>query len=79
VIILLTVAIFVAPFLALLIAAEAGLALLALALCAATFLLREAIADAPARLRPGLRVLLGINIVLVLACLAALGWLFLRG
>lgn len=70
-------AIFVAPFIALLYRAEAGLVVMALAIGAVSLLLRDAISEAPrqSRIRP--RLVLGFNIVLAVACLALAGWLLL--
>ena len=70
--------IFVAPFVALLYRAEAGLVVMALALCAVSVLLHDAIDAAPALAKRRLRLLLGFDILLVTACLALAGWLLLR-
>lgn len=71
-------AIFVAPFIALLYRAEAGLVVMALALGAVSLLLHDAIGAAPGRAQGWLRMVLGFNIVAVVACLVAAGWLLVR-
>lgn len=71
-------AIFVAPFIALLYRAEAGLVVMAIALGAVSLLLHEARGTAPGRAQGRLRLMLGFNIVVATACLAAAGWLLLR-
>lgn len=74
----LAAAMFLAPFLAFLYRVEAGLGLMAVALGATSFLLWEALGDVPARVRPRLRVLIGVNLTLALVCLGAAAWLLLR-
>ena len=68
---LLALAIFVAPFLGLLINVEIGLGLTAIALTATGFLLREAIAGAPEGARRSLRWVVALNGVLAIACIFA--------
>lgn len=75
----LTVAIFVAPFLALLFSAAAGLGLMAVALIATSVVLRDAAAGAVENFQGRLRAVIAINLVLAAACLAAMAWLVLRG
>jgi hypothetical protein len=71
----LTVAIFISPFLALLFNPVAGLGLMAAALIATALLLREAAADVHQSVRNRLRILVGINLTLAVACLLAAAWL----
>jgi hypothetical protein len=72
-------AIFVAPFIALLYRAEAGLVVMAAALGAVSLLLRDAIGLAPQHARRRLRLVLGFNLVLAGSCLALAAVLFARG
>ena len=71
-------AIFVAPFIALLYRAEAGLIVMALAIAATSFLLHGAIDAAPAHARRRLRLVLGVNALLMVACVALAVWLVAR-
>jgi hypothetical protein len=77
--IVLAAAIFVAPFIALLYRAEAGLAVMAAALVATTFLLHEALAIAEHGLRRWVRIAIGVNVVLAVACIVVLAWLLSGG
>jgi hypothetical protein len=72
----LSAAIFLAPFLALIFSAEAGLAMMAAALGATTWLLAEAISAVPDRARPWIRLAIAVNLALAIACLALAIWLF---
>jgi len=72
-------AIFVAPFIALLYRTEAGLIVMATALGAASLLLHGALDAAPQGARRWLRLMVFFNVVLLLACLLAAGWLIVRG
>ncbi len=71
----LTVAIFISPFLALLFNPVAGLGLMAVALIATALLLREVAAGAHQSVRNRLRLLVGINLALAVACVAAAAWI----
>ena len=71
-------AIFVAPFIALLYRAEAGLVVMALALGAVSLLLQDAIGTAPRHAQSRLRLVLGFNVLLAVACSVLAGWLLLR-
>lgn len=71
---MLAAAIFAAPFLALLVSLEAGLVVMAIGLLATSFLLRDALSDAPAGIQPKLRILLVVNLALAASCLIAVGW-----
>ena len=75
----LSLAIFVAPFLALLFSLEAGLGLMAAALLAMTYLLREAAANAAPGARERLHLVVWLDLVLAAACIGAVVWLALRG
>lgn len=76
--VLLAAAIFLAPLLALLLRVEAGLLAMAVALTATALLLRDAAPDAPRQLHQPLRLLVGVNLALAVACLVALAWLVVR-
>ena len=73
-----TGAIFVAPFIALLYRAEAGLIVMALALGAVSLVLHDAMDAAPYDTRRWLRLLVVVNVLLLAACLLAAGWLVAR-
>ena len=70
--VMLALAILVAPFLGLLIDAKVGLGLMAVALSATAFLVREAIVGAPERARRSLRRVVALNAALAIACIVAL-------
>ncbi len=72
-------AIFLAPFIALLYRAEAGLIVMALALGATSLLLHGMVAAPPPRTRRWLRLLVAVNALIALACLVAAGWFLVRG
>jgi hypothetical protein len=72
-------AIFLAPFIALLYRTEAGLTVMAIALGATSLLLRGALDAVPPDTRRWLRLIVVFNVVLLLACLLAAGWLIVRG
>jgi hypothetical protein len=72
-------AIFLAPFIALLYRAEAGLVVMALALGATSLLLHGMLDSAPPPTRRWLRLLVVVNILIAMVCLVAAGWLVLRG
>ena len=74
----LSLAIFVAPFIALIIRAEAGLVVMAVALAATTIILHEAAPTFPPPTRRWARVATVVNSGLALACLALVTWLLLR-
>jgi hypothetical protein len=76
---LLALAIFAAPFLALLYRPEAGLIVMALALSAATLLLRDALPAAVPGVRRWMRLAIGVNLVLAVACLVLAAALVMRG
>lgn len=71
-------AILAAPFFALLYRAEAGLVVMAIALGATSLLLREAMDVAPEHARPRLLLVLGFNVVLIVACVSLAVWLVVR-
>ena len=71
-------AILVAPFIAMLIRVEAGLIVMALALCAVSLLLREALDAVPIRIRRWLRLAMVANVALAVACISLAAWLVLR-
>jgi hypothetical protein len=72
-------AIFLAPFIALLYQTEAGLIVMATALGTTSLLLGGALDAVPPDTRRWLRLMLVFNVVLLLACLLAAGWLIVRG
>lgn len=72
-------AIFLAPFIALLYRAEAGLIVMAFALGATSLLLHGMLDGAPLRTRRWLRLLVAVNVLMATACLLAAGWLVVRG
>ena len=72
-------AMFLAPFIALLYRAEAGLIVMALALGATSLLLHGMLDGAPLRTRRWLRLLVAVNVLLALICLLAAGWFLVRG
>lgn len=73
--IILTLAIFVAPFIALVFRTDAGLLVMALALTAGSFLLRGAIEVAPVAIHRWLRLGVLVNLLLALACVVLATWL----
>ncbi len=75
----LSLAVFVAPFLALLFSLEAGLGLMAAALLALTYLLREAAASAVPEARARIRLIVKFNLTLAAACIGAIVWLTFGG
>jgi hypothetical protein len=66
-----SIAILLAPFLAYIYSPQAGLAIMAVALAVTAILLRSAL-DETALHRNGLRTLVGINLALAVACLCLL-------
>ena len=72
-------AIFLAPFIAMLYRAEAGLVVMALALGATSLLLHGMVDEAPLRTRRWLRLLVAANVLIALACLVAAGWFLVHG
>jgi hypothetical protein len=72
--IILGVALMAAPFLALLYSPAAGLGMMAIALGASVALLLEVRDAAPARVRRQLGFVVGLDVVLALACAAAAVW-----
>jgi hypothetical protein len=72
--IILGVALMAAPFLALLYSPAAGLGMMAIALGASVSLLLEVRDAAPARVRRRLGFVVGLDVVLALACAAAAVW-----
>ena len=77
--IVLAAAVFVAPFLALLFSAEAGLAVMTASLGAAAFLLHEAAGHVPHHQQRPLRFAVAIDLGLAIACLGVLIWLLAWG
>lgn len=78
-VIIVSVALMAAPFLALLYSPAAGLTMMAMALGAAVFLLLEVREAAPLRLQRPLRLVVGIDVALSAACaLAAIWWVVVR-
>jgi hypothetical protein len=75
----LSVAIFIAPFIALLLLPEAGLIVMAVALAAMTMLLHDAAPTFPQPVRRWARVATVVNSGLALACLGLAIWLLARG
>lgn len=73
-----SLAILLAPFIALLYAPEAGLAVMAVALALTAFLVRDALVTA-GESRPRFTLLVAVNLVLALACVLALIVLLARG
>ena len=71
----LSAAVFLAPFIALLYNVAAGLIVMATALAAATFLLLEAVSVAPDHARRWLRLAVAVNLGLATACALAAIWL----
>jgi hypothetical protein len=74
----LSTAILTAPFIALLFRAEAGLVVMALALGAGSFLLADALDATPRQIHRWLRLGIGVNVTLAVACVAVAIWLVLR-
>jgi hypothetical protein len=73
----LAAAILAAPFIALLFRAEAGLVVMAAALGAGSYLLADARAATPEQFHRWLRIGIGVNLALALACVALAVWLVL--
>lgn len=73
--VILALAILVAPFIAWLVRAEAGLIVMALALASGTLLLRDALDTAPHRIRRWLRLGILVNLALAVACGSLAVWL----
>ena len=71
-------AILAAPFIAALFRTEAGLVVMAVALCAGSFLLADALAATPGQFHRWLRLGIGINLTLAAICVAFAVWLVLR-
>lgn len=71
-------AIFVAPFIAMVYRTEAGLVMMAIALGATSFLLHGTLDEMPSRTRRRLRLMVAVNVLLIVACLLAAGWLAIR-
>lgn len=67
-----------APFLALIYSAIAGLTVMAIALLTTVVLARGAVDAAPIPMRRWLHIAVAVNIVLAVACLAAVVWLIAR-
>jgi hypothetical protein len=78
-IILMMGAIFIAPFVAWLFRAEAGLLVMAMALGATSLLLRDALPATPLNTRRLLRLVIAIDVTLAVACMALAAWLVTRG
>jgi hypothetical protein len=74
----LTLAIFVAPFVALVYSVAAGLAVMAAALGVSSFLLHDALAVIPRAWRRRLRVAIAVDLALAAACVVAIVWLLLE-
>ncbi len=73
-----SVAILAAPFIAWLFRAEAGLILMALALGAGSFILVGALDGTPGHVHRWIRLGIGANIALAVACVALAIWLLLH-
>jgi hypothetical protein len=71
-------AILAAPFIAWLFRPEAGLLVMALALGAASFMLADALDETPGQIHRWLRLGIGVNITLAVACVSLAAWLLLR-
>jgi len=71
-------AILAAPFIAWLYRAEAGLVVMAVALSAGSYLLRDALAATPRQVRLWLRMGIGVNLALAAACVALAIWQLLH-
>ncbi|MEJ7762376.1 MAG: hypothetical protein WKF80_06245 [Thermomicrobiales bacterium] len=69
-----TLAILFAPFLGLLYGVTAGLAVMAITLGTIAALARQAMPEAPAEIRPRLRVVVLVNVALAVACALAVAW-----
>jgi hypothetical protein len=74
----LATAILAAPFIAWLFGAEAALVVMALALCAGSYLLAGALDATPGHIHRWLRIGIGANLMLAAACGALAIWLLLR-
>ncbi len=73
-----SVAIMAAPFIAWLFRAEAGLLLMALALGAGSFVLADALDTTPGHIHRWIRLGIGVNVGLSVACVALAIWLLLH-
>ena len=73
-----SVAILAAPFLAWLFRPEAGLLLMALALGAGSLVLADALNATPEHVRRWVRLGIGVNVALAVACVALALWLLLN-
>jgi hypothetical protein len=71
-------AMIVAPFVALLFRVEAGLAVMAAALIATAYLLREVLAEAGPEARWWVRAAIGVDLALAVVCLALVFALIVR-
>jgi hypothetical protein len=71
-------AILAAPFIAWLFRAEAGLLVMALALGTGSFVLADALDATPGQIHRWLRLSIGVNLTLAVACVALAVWLLLR-
>jgi uncharacterized metal-binding protein len=71
-------AILTAPFIAWLYRAEAGLVMMALALCAGSYVLAGVLDATSGSIHRWLRLGIGVNLILAAACVALAIWLFLR-
>ena len=74
----LAAAMLAAPFIALLFRTEAGLAVMAVALGAGSFLLADMLAATPGQFHRWLRLGIGVDLTLAAACIALAVWLLLR-
>ena len=75
---LLATAILAAPFIAWLFGGEAALVVMALTLCAGSYLLAGVFDAAPSHIRRWLRLGIGANVMLAVTCLGLAIWLWLR-
>ena len=73
-----TTAILAAPFIAWLLGAEVALIVMALALGAGSHLLAGALEATPGHIHRWLRLIIGANLALAVACLALAIWLLFR-
>jgi hypothetical protein len=76
--IILILAIFVAPFIALVFRTEAGLVMMAVALSGGSFLLSNASEATPVTIHRWLRLGIFVNLILAVACVGVAAWLLWR-
>ena len=76
--IILGMAVLAVPCIALVYRAEAGLVVMACALAAGSFLLRDALDAAPSGVHRWLRLAILVNLALAMACVGLAAWLLLK-